>query len=61
MYWYYIGLTRHPVAVGQYKIRGSGTIPSRYHYRIYPNIGKLVHAIFQIPCAYPLYVAQLDK
>ena len=33
----------------------------RHHYRVDPNLGKVVCAILRIPCACPAYVAQLNK
>ena len=52
---------RHPVAAENFETRGSNSILSYYHYRVDPELGKGVCSIHQIPCACPVYSAQLDK
>ena len=61
MSWYYWKLPRHPVSKEKFETRGRNTIILRYHYRVDPNLGKVVCVIFRIPCACPACVDQLDK
>ena len=61
MSWDYQKFTFHPVDTEQSETRGRNTIIQNYHCRLDTNIGKGFCAIFQIPCACPYYVAQLDK
>ena len=40
---------------------GRNNILLYYHYRVDPEHGKVVCEIFRFQCAYPNYVAELDK
>ena len=52
---------RHLVAAETFKTRGRNTIILHHHYRVDPELGKVVFDIRQIPCAYPACVSQLIK
>ena len=60
-YWDYWNFPWRPIDKERFEIIGRNTMISHYHYRLYPNLGKVVCAIFRIPCAFPAYVDQLDK
>ena len=61
MSWYYWKFPRHPVSAEKFEIRGSNTILSHYHYRVYPKLGKGVCYIHHIPCAHTSCASKIDK
>ena len=40
--WDYWKFPRHPVAATKFKMRGRNTLILHYHYRVYPELGKLI-------------------
>ena len=61
MTWYYWKFPRHPVAEEKFEMRGRNTILFHSRYRVYPELGKVVRAIFRIQCVCSVCVDQLDK
>ena len=61
MTWDYRNFPRHPVAAEKLEIIGINTTPLNYHYSCDPELGRGVCVILQIPCAFPVCIAQLDK